>query len=86
MADTPTKTKPLVLTHHHHAAIALDPDNASLKRLAWAYAFSKKGSDAEAHFKALLVDRVLKTETPTSEEAGVADDRSAISRRMQRVD
>lgn len=73
-------------------SIITNPDQASLKRLAWAFGCAKKGSTEEAQLERLLIDRVAslapKTKTPTSEEVGVADDddRSAFLRRMQRVD
>lgn len=48
-----------------NAAIAnvfVNPDGASIKKLAWAYGCAKRGSDEERQLLELLVARVRKLE------------------------
>lgn len=40
------------------ALICINPNMASLKRLAWMYGCSKKGSDEEKQLLAVLVARI----------------------------
>lgn len=40
------------------ALININPNTASLKRIAWAYGCSKKGSDEEKQLLAVLVARI----------------------------
>jgi hypothetical protein len=43
-----------------HASILLNPDTASLKRIAWAFGCAKKGSDEERQLEALLREKLAK--------------------------
>lgn len=39
------------------ANVLVHPEQASLKRIAWAYGCAKKGSDEEAKLEKLLIER-----------------------------
>lgn len=47
-----------VVRSHTVASILIDPESSSVKRLAWAYGCSPKGSDVEAQLLELLVARI----------------------------
>jgi hypothetical protein len=51
----------LLMTEHVTVARVLqNPTAASLKRIAWAYGCSKKGSDEERLLLAILLDRTAR--------------------------
>ena len=42
------------------ANVLVHPEQASLKRIAWAYGCAKKGSAKEAQLELILIDRITK--------------------------
>lgn len=62
-------TKHLTVSHGTAANVISNPDSASLKRIAWAYGCSKKGSDEERVLGVILLDRAAR------EAAGARVDR-----------
>jgi hypothetical protein len=54
----PQKTdEPLRVTSLGMFSVLTNPDGETLKRLAWAYGFSKKGSEVEARLREILIER-----------------------------